>query len=473
MSLLCERSSWLRGALIGLSIAGCSGGEEVSGDAPPSDVAVDAEPPHVEISFWSATPGAEAERVEAIGYSDPFDVRVNGLPPGARVTLHARSFGNHSHADFVASSAGEIDVARDAALEGTYTGVDREGLVWSMQRETAGTPGMYDIECAVEIDGVTVGDAKLVRHGFGYGLRNRAVSDDGLVGQLWAPDDGAAHPTLLVVGGSEGGLDTAAFQAMYLASYGYTTLALAYFDAGALPRTLTEIPLEYFGTALSWLAQQPEVDAERIAAWGASRGGELVLMLGATFPQIRAVVAEAPSHVRWAEAAGTAPPTHSAWSYQGTPLPYVPVAPGARAVSETLPSGDVGYRFAPAASQSVAEASADTLAAATIAVEATKGPVLLLAGSDDGLWPTCEFAAAALARLQGLGHATQYADDAVCYEGSGHLFGPPGSPTLDLYAVREPGSSQWTVLGGTPAGTAHAQREAHTRTLAFLATALR
>ena len=65
------------------------------------------------------------------------------------------------------------------------------------------------------------------------------------------------HPALLVVGGSEGG--TPVRRAAWLASHGYVALALAYFHAPGLPDQLRDIPLEYFGHSLSWLAQRPEV----------------------------------------------------------------------------------------------------------------------------------------------------------------------------------------------------------------------
>ena len=54
-------------------------------------------------------------------------------------------------------------------------------------------------------------------------------------------------------------------------------------DLAGLPPTLSNIPLEYFETAIEWLQHQPRLDGGRIAVSGTSRGGELSLLLGATF----------------------------------------------------------------------------------------------------------------------------------------------------------------------------------------------
>jgi uncharacterized protein len=80
----------------------------------------------------------------------------------------------------------------------------------------------------------------------------------------------AATSAVLVLGGSEGGLPVRLPEA--LASRGHPTLAVAYFGLAGLPRTLANIPLEYFVTSLRWLARQPGVDPKRIVVVGASRG---------------------------------------------------------------------------------------------------------------------------------------------------------------------------------------------------------
>src|SRR5262249_59390769 len=63
-----------------------------------------------------------------------------------------------------------------------------------------------------------------------------------------------------------------------------------------------------------------------LAVWGTSRGGELALLLGATFPEINAVAAWVPSGVMFwalgqAEPGDTRP--RAAWTFRGRALPYL------------------------------------------------------------------------------------------------------------------------------------------------------
>ena len=48
------------------------------------------------------------------------------------------------------------------------------------------------------------------------------------------------------------------------------------------------------GVVVGWLADRPEVDADRLAAWGSSFSGGEVIALGATDRRLRAIVANAP-----------------------------------------------------------------------------------------------------------------------------------------------------------------------------------
>jgi dienelactone hydrolase len=129
------------------------------------------------------------------------------------------------------------------------------------------------------------------------------------------------------LGGAGGGLSEGGAESF--AREGFAALALAYFGLDGLPRELVEIPLEYFEGAIAWLKRRPMVDAGQVAVVGNSKGGELALLLGATFPRdVGAVVGYAPSAVVWQAMAFDREVYYggprSPWAIRGEAVPFVP-----------------------------------------------------------------------------------------------------------------------------------------------------
>jgi dienelactone hydrolase len=257
--------------------------------------------------------------------------------------------------------------------------------------------------------------------------------------------------------------------AEYWASLGYVGLGLAYFGAPGLPKELVQIPLEYFGTAIAWLKNRPEVDPARIGVMGGSRGGEAALLLAANFADLSAAVAIVPSGVVWGGVTADLS-AKAAWTLGGKDVAYMPSS-GAQPSAQTV-NGKVVYTERPMFLADLAAASSTALEAATIPVEKAHASILMLAGDDDQLWASCVLAKIAQDRLVAAGHTTTHADDYVCYPNAGHGFGFPDLPTADSSMFFAPDINAWFELGGTPAGLAHAAREADTRTRRFLAQTL-
>lgn len=406
---------------------------------------------------------AAGDEVESLFYGAQFHAVAAGLVPGERVTIRAALWGYRSHADFTADDGGTVDLSRDAPVEGTYGGVDPDGLVWSMERINDDVGADYGIDFTLERGGEVVAEARIDRRPMGEGTDSFAVDEDGLVGTLMVPRDAPAPPpVVLVVGGSEGGQPI--FTAAYVTTLGYAAFALAYFDEPGLPRRLTDIPLEYFDGAVDWLAAQPTIDPERMAVLGGSRGGELALMLGAEEPRFRAVIAEVPSGLRWGSGSES---DRAAWTRDGEVLPYIDTAIETEPVREVLPDGNTAYRESPMYDDILAATDPAVLEAATIAIEGAAGPVLMLAAGDDGLWPSCTLAAFAETRLADSGHADLYGDELVCFPDAGHIFGTPGWPTTESYSLVF-AQGYRAVMGGTPEGNGRAAREADVRIRALL-----
>src|SRR5689334_18121406 len=71
------------------------------------------------------------------------------------------------------------------------------------------------------------------------------VREDGMYMRMFIPAglQGRA-PAIVVLGGSEGGIEASSRLAKRLAQAGYVTLAIAYFNADGLSPALIEIPIE-------------------------------------------------------------------------------------------------------------------------------------------------------------------------------------------------------------------------------------
>jgi len=350
----------------------------------------------------------------------PVDVRVTGLAPLAAVTLQATA------RDWAGKLwRARLDVRADD--HGVFDTHSSMRVFWSMRRlqgSSAGgflpTLGRARVDVGVIRAGRLVAQGSFVRRGAAAGVTaiTARLADQGFVGTFFQPLRGAAPaPAVLVLGGSLGG--SSYYPASLLASHGYPSLALAYFNEPGLPKTLKEIPLEYFQKALFWLASQPGVDPKRIVILGASRGAEAALLLGSTYPDlVHGVIAGSPSD----QVTGAYPGPGRAWTLGGKPVPY-----------------------------------------GAIPVEKIAGPVLAFAGGRDEVWGSGPAVDRLIARARAHGRRDVVG---VVYPGAGAgVVSVPNLPSLGLVEVR-PGTT--AELGGTPAANARAHASSWARILRFL-----
>ena len=150
---------------------------------------------------------------------------------------------------------------------------------------------------------------------------------------------------------------------------------------------------EGFEAVFDSIATNPELKDKRIVVWGGSKGAELALLLASKFDQINGVISMTPSSVAWA---GLGPNTWSgnqvsSWTYRGEQIPFVPYVPfDFRTI--------VDNQFLEVYTLSLKQT--DLVEAATIKVENINGPILLISGKEDLMWPTFQMGETIIKRLK-------------------------------------------------------------------------
>jgi dienelactone hydrolase len=424
------------------------------------------------------------------------DVRISlhGLPPASMISIHASTVDDQrriwkSQAHFRADSSGSVNTFTDNSVRGTYRGVSPMGLFWSMKpaNKNASTKSSNDsanfaksttspnrIEFTAQLDGHAIAHATLDRNFLAPGTETRDLKIDGAtenekqttVGRLFIPPGRGPHPVVIVLSGSGGGFDLD--KAAVLSRHGFATLALAYFGMPPLPSWLNRVPLEYFEAALAWLHVQPEVDSDRIGILAVSRGAELALLLGATFPQIRAVVAYAPSSVVWAaggrdKATGEIVPC---WTWRDKPVPFAPLPLRGFIWRSAFPVAALKRPVMFRNLFRVGLRNREAIERAAIPVEHIQGATLLVSGGDDHLWPAAQMSESILARLQH--HSFTHPAEHLHFRHAGHMLRYPHLPTTSRDSRNKHLRGARFSFGGTPQADAEAQASAWRRSIAFL-----
>lgn len=427
-------------------------------------------------------------RSEPYLYSEWVPLRATGLPAGQIVTLeleHVDDVGQvwRASAELSADADGVVDSADAPSRRGSYLGTSRDGLLWSMAPDgvtdrtafmtqgrsfmhMAGQPGGDKLQPRQHtlrvLDGGRVlaeGQFSLTR--LGPGVRVQELAEGPVRGLAFHPVPGTApaRGAVLSLTGSGGGVENS--WAPLLASHGIPVLSAATFAWPGRPELMQNIDLAYFEQAALWMRQHFGV--QRIAVQGGSRGGELTLVLAAYRPDLFCGgVAMVPfhnvvagfDHLRNVH-------EQPSWVLDGEPLPYADVRvtlSGPEAV-HTLD----GIAVTPDYQRDAASADAD--ARCGIPVERCSGPLLLLSGREDAMWPSAYGGDRVIDRLRRHGLADRA--EHLAFENVGHYLVPPGQPTAMCASLYHPLAKITLACGGQPRATAEAGRIALNRMLRF------
>ncbi|EJN06627.1 acyl-CoA thioesterase/bile acid-CoA:amino acid N-acyltransferase family protein [Herbaspirillum sp. YR522] len=412
----------------------------------------------------------------------PRRIGLSGFTPRAQVLLrstlaHPDGSRWESAATFAADAQGRVDLARQAPLRGDWQLPDASAPLWSLRRLSApASPALSEglapltvtLHAADQAGRQATAQLELLF--VAPGVTRREVVEDGLAGALFTPAGPGPHPLVLVLAGSGGGLHEQ--RAALYAAHGYAALALGYFKTPGRPDHIGDMPLEYFETALRWARRTLAPRHDFVAVSGVSRGGELALLLGATYPHlVSAVIAYVPSaYLHGTLRAGRPDQARDAtvWTLAGQGLPNAwKDNPHADWTRFDHPA-QAGLPIRQAAAFQSVMGDVERLAAARIAVERIRAPVLLVSGTDDGFWPSTQYAEQVVDTLQARSHA--WPVEHVVGVGAGHAIGVPQLPAT-LIAKPHPVSGVVLDGGGTAAANALASERSWRRVLGFLARA--
>ena len=412
----------------------------------------------------------------------PRQIRVEHVAPGATVEITALTRRNgvvwQAQAAYTAGEDGVVDLTREAPVSGDYTGLSPMGLIWAQSPEDGKSREYFNqpVTDALVTDVVARVEGAEARASFTQRLASDGVTrvevrEEGLVGTLYLPAGSApgSHPAVMILNGSGGGINEP--RAALYASRGYAAFALAYFKAPGLSDYISNTPLEYFQTGLRWLRKKVQPKHDFVAISGQSRGGELVLLLGATFPkEVSAVVAYVPGAVVHSGQNACDPkigregPT---WLLGGKPVPHV-WENNRTATWAPFDEGPAPHRHEKAILTALQDP--DAVARARIRVEDIEGPVMLLSGTDDGSWPSSLYSKMVQDKLVEVQHP--YPVKWLDYEDGGHSILFPYVPTTQL-VYAHPVSGKISTSGGNPKHNARADQESWEGVTSFLDAAVK
>lgn len=375
-----------------------------------------------------------------------------------------------SQAALRADLQGTVGTARSGSEQGSYRGIDANGLIWSMQPQegrASALPVQWQraddglgfqsqaFELEVERAGSVVARRTLKRHLMLPGVQVQRVEIDGREAHLYLPADlksDAMAPALVALGGAEGGFDGGDLYAAWLASNGYIALSVAWYRGPGVPKDLIEVPLETVRDAVHWLQRYPRVDPQRVGLMGGSWGGIVTMATAVHLPELRVAVSWVGSPAPFRGIARDVAPAdfravdRSPLSWQGEPLPWLPYR-------EDVDWGRPGPYWEPA------------LRAAMLPIENIAARTLWIGGGGDRLGDSGVMLAVAQRRLAAAGRGDR--DRFLYYSDAGHLITALLQPTTHRHDV-----GPFIEVGGTSVGHARADREVGPAVLAFLAEAL-
>lgn len=223
------------------------------------------------------------------------------------------------------------------------------------------------------------------------------------------PVENRKDKVMIVMSGSDGGLEHAGKLSRFLQDNGIPALALGYFKTKHTSKVLDRIPLEIIGSAMDWLKKN---GYQKIGIEGVSKGAEYALAAAIAYPELSCVIVKTPSWFYSEGLRSGAPSGTSCWSFQGKELAFTPYKVRKVNMLKMLWEHKEYHVLDMNMGKTVAEES-------IIPVEQVKAPILILSVAMDTVWPSKESGEKLISRLTE--KQFQYPYKHVCYEHMSHM----------------------------------------------------
>ena len=241
-----------------------------------------------------------------------------------------------SEAIFLCDSNGIVFLEKSPSIGGDYTGIRSMGLFESLKAVTiVNKKHIGDLKnlplndvVSYKISVLSVGKllAKTTFNRFykNYNINYCDILRDSWQGRLFYEEDKNKKPAIIVLSGSDGGIEKAQNIAMMLSNHGFVTLAISYFGMNNQKSSLDRIPLENIEEALKYIQKLTFVDSAKIGIYGRLKGAEYSLMFLTKYDGIKYAVLNSPSDRIYEGLKGKRNSKHSSWTYGGKEISYKP-----------------------------------------------------------------------------------------------------------------------------------------------------
>lgn len=237
---------------------------------------------------------------------------------------------------YLSDASGVVSVNTSTAIGGDYLGVRDMGLFETLRpMEVVKQKRVIDLNRVHLKEKVTyqitalLANRIIAQKSFDRWYKKESIQYMDIIknawqGRLFFEEPTSPRPAIIVLSGSDGGIEKAQNIAMLLSNYGFVTMAISYFGMCKQPSNLNQIPIESIEEALQYLKRLEFVDASNIGIYGRSKGAELDLLSLTKYSGLKCAVLNSPSDRVYEGIRGKMNAKHSSWTYEDKEVPYKP-----------------------------------------------------------------------------------------------------------------------------------------------------